>query len=88
MTELDISALLIDILASIEPDARGATFSLDADLGDELGLDDDEFARFAGDVGRAFGVVIGARERPLLRTLAGAIAVVRHARQASDVVFA
>jgi hypothetical protein len=88
MTELDISALLIDILAVIEPDARGATFSLDADLRDELGLDDDDLDRFAREVQRNFGVVIPERDRPLLCSLSGAVAIVRRARRAADVVFA
>jgi hypothetical protein len=82
MTELDISAVLIDILARIEPDVRGATFSIDADLKEELHLDDDDLERFAAAVGDTFGVRIGRHERGLLRSLSGAIAFVRRAQRA------
>jgi hypothetical protein len=80
MTELDISAVLIELLSALEPDARGATISVDADLGEELGLDDGDLDRFARSVASAFGLVLTARERPLLSSLSGAIAVVRRAR--------
>ncbi len=88
MTELDISALLIDLLSAIEPDVREATFSLDADLREELGLDDADLDRFGEGVQRLFGIAIAERDRPLLRSLSGAIALVRHARRAGEVAFA
>jgi len=88
MTELDISALLIDLLAAIEPDVREATFNLDADLRDELGLDDTDLHRFGEGVQRLFGIAITERDLPLLRSLSGAIAVVRHARRTGDIAFA
>jgi hypothetical protein len=85
MTELDIRAVLVDILATIEPDARGATFSVDADLQDALCLDDDDLARFGDGVVDAFGLRITPHERGRLRSLSGAIGLVRCAQPVVDV---
>ena len=84
MTELDIRAVLVDILAAIEPDARGATFGVDADLQDALHLDDDDLARFGDGVAAAFGLRLGAHERARLRSLSGAIGVIRRAQPFAD----
>jgi hypothetical protein len=83
MSELDISAALVDLLARLEPDVRGATFSVDADLQEALELDDDDLEQFAVAVGKAFGVRVGRHERGLLRSLSGAIAFVRRAQRAA-----
>jgi hypothetical protein len=88
MTELDIRAVLVDILAGIEPDARGATFSFEADLQDALHLDDDDLVRFGDGVAAAFGLRIAPHERARLRSLSGAVGVVRCARPVDEAVVA
>jgi hypothetical protein len=88
MSELDIRAVLVDILTGIEPDARGATFSVDDDLQAALRLDDDDLVRFGDEVAATFGLRLGPHERSRLRSLSGAIGVVRRARPSGDALAA
>jgi hypothetical protein len=83
MTELDIRAVLVDILASVEPDARGATFSVDDDLQESLRLDDDDIARFGDGVASTFGLRLPPHERARLRSLSDAIRCVRRAQSSA-----
>jgi hypothetical protein len=82
MNEIEIGAVLVDLLARIEPDVRGATFSIDADLKTELHLDEDDLERFALAVAKTFGLHLGADHRRTLQSLASAIALVKEERRA------